>query len=154
MNPASTWGGTMVANEREILDYSTPKTPENAFSGIFMYLKLVWKYYNSVIIQHILCKTYVEPLQKQAVNMGLQCILYIANSSYAVKSPKDKVTCDTYCNFYRKWKIWTSFPQNGRFRDQTGGREKTSQNGSLLFKTGGLEYTLCYRYLWKITIKK
>ena len=26
-------------------------------------------------------------------------------------------------------KIWRCFPQNGRFRDQTGGRETTSQNG-------------------------
>ena len=45
------------------------------------------------------CKTYDESLQKQAVNMDLQCILYIANSSYPVKTPKDEVTCDTYWNF-------------------------------------------------------
>ena len=44
------------------------------------------------------CKTYDESLQKQAVNMDLQCILYIANSSYAVKTPKDEVTCDAYWN--------------------------------------------------------
>ena len=67
------------------------KAPENAFSGIFTYLKLVLKY-NFVIFLHILCKTYDESLQKQAVNMDLQCILCIANSSYAVKTPKDKVT--------------------------------------------------------------
>ena len=89
----------------------------------------------------MLCKTYDESLQKQAVNMNLQYILCIANSSYAVKTPKDEVTCDTYyCNFYKKLKIWTCFPQNGRFRDQTGGQERTSQNGSLPFKTGGLEH--------------
>ena len=61
--------------------------------------------------------------------MDLQCIICIANSSYAVKTPKDEVTCDTYWNFYKKLKIWTCFPQNGRFRDQTGGRETTSKNG-------------------------
>ena len=72
--------------------------------------------------------------------MDLQCILYIADSSYAVKTPKDEVTCDTYWNFYKKLKIWTCFPQNERFRDQTGGRETTSQNGSLPFKTGELEH--------------
>ena len=78
--------------------------------------------------------------------MDLQCILYIADSSYAVKTPKDEVTCDTYWNFYKKLKIWTCLPQNRRFRDQTGGRETTSQNGSLSFKTGELE---CMRYtLW------
>ena len=85
------------------------------------------------------CKTYDESLQKQAVNMDLQCILCIANSSYAVKTPKDEVTCYTYWNFYKKLKIWTCFLQNGRFRDQTGGRETTSQNGSLPFRTGELE---------------
>ena len=47
----------------------------------------------------MLCKTFDKPLQKQAVNMDLQCILRIANSSYAVKTPKDEVTCDTYWNF-------------------------------------------------------
>ena len=71
--------------------------------------------------------------------MDLQCILYIADSSYAVKTPKDEVTCDTYWNFYKKLKIWTCFPQNGRFRDQKEGRETTSQNGSHPFNTGGLE---------------
>ena len=72
--------------------------------------------------------------------MDLQCILCIANSSYAVKTPKDEVTCDTYWNFYKKLKIWTCFPQNGRFQDQTGGRETISQNGSFPLKTGGLEH--------------
>ena len=37
-------------------------------------------------------------------------------------------------------KIWTCFPQNGRFGDQTEGREITSQNGNLPFKTAGLEH--------------
>ena len=68
--------------------------------------------------------------------MDLQCILCIANSSYAVKTPKDEVTCNRYWNFYKKLKIWTCFLQNGRFRDRTGGRETTSQNGSFLFKVG------------------
>ena len=72
--------------------------------------------------------------------MDLQCIVCIANSSYAVKTPKDEVTCDTYWNFYKTMKIWTCLPQNGRFRDQTRGQETTSQNGSLPFKTGGLEH--------------
>ena len=80
MNPASIWGGTMVATEREVLDFSTPKSPEVAFSGIFTYLKLVKKYYNFAIFQNILCKTYDESLQKQAVDMARQCILCIANT--------------------------------------------------------------------------
>ena len=41
MNTVSTGGGTMIATEGEILDFSTTKSPENAFSGIFTYLKLV-----------------------------------------------------------------------------------------------------------------
>ena len=58
------------------------------------------------------CKTNSESMQKQAVNMDLQFILYIADSSYTVKTPKDKeVTCDTYWNL----KICKCFPQNGRF---------------------------------------
>ena len=76
--------------------------------------------------------------------MDLQCILCIANSSYVVKTPKDKVICNTYWDFYKKLKILTCFPQDGRFRDQTGGREITSQNGSLPFKTGGLEH-ICFK---------
>ena len=72
--------------------------------------------------------------------MDLQCILCIANSSYAVKTPKDEGTCNTYWNFYKKLKIWICFAQNGRFRHQTGGWETTSQNLSLPFKTGGLEH--------------
>ena len=34
-------GGTMVTTEGGIFDFSTPKSPENAFSGIFTYLKSV-----------------------------------------------------------------------------------------------------------------
>ena len=87
--------------------------------------------------------------------MDLQCILCIANSSYAVKTPKDKVTWDTYWNLKKKLKIWTYFPQNGRFWDQTVGRETTSQNGSLLFKTGGLEHMVAITYIWtKISGKR
>ena len=137
MNPVSTWGGTMVATKGEILNFSTLKSPENAFSGIFTYLILVLKYYNFAIFQHILCKTYNESLQKQAeakfdllltwiYNVFGQCI---GNSCYAVKTPKDEITCATYWNFYKKLKLWTCFPQNRRFRDQTGGREIISQNG-------------------------
>ena len=72
--------------------------------------------------------------------MNLHCILCIANSSYIVKTPKDKVTCNTYWNFYKKLKIWSCFPQNRRFSDKIEGQETTSQNGSLPFKTGGLEH--------------
>ena len=79
----------MVTTEGEVLDFSIPKSPGNAFSGI---LKLVLQYYNFAIFQYILRKTYDKSLQKQAVNMDLQCILCIANSSYAFKTPKDEVT--------------------------------------------------------------
>ena len=41
MNLVSIWGGTMVATKGEILDFNTTKSLENAFSGIFTYLKLV-----------------------------------------------------------------------------------------------------------------
>ena len=74
--------------------------------------------------------------------MDLQRIRCIANSSYAVKTPKDELTCDTYWKFYKKSKIRTCFPQNRKIRDQTGGRETTSQNGSLPFKMGGLKHIL------------
>ena len=100
----------MVPTVGESLDFSTPKSPGNAFSGIFTYLKLVLKYYNFAIFQHILCKTYDESLQKQAVNMDLQCILCIANSSYTVQTPKDEVTCNTCWNFYKKNENLEVFP--------------------------------------------
>ena len=129
----------MIATKGKSLDFSTPQSPKNAFSGIFTYLKLVLKYYNFATCQHILCKTYDKLLQKQAVNLNLKCIFCIANSSYAVKIPKDEVTCNTYWDFYKKLKIWTCFPQNRRFWDQTGGQETTSQNRSLPLKMGGLE---------------
>ena len=105
------------------------------------YLKLVYKYYNFVIFQHMLCKTYDESLQKQVFNMDLQCILCIANSSYAVRKPKDKV----YWNFYKNLKIWTCFPQNGRFWDQTG-------DGRQPLKTGGRVGT--YDRGWILTLTK
>ena len=41
MKLVPTWGGTMVATEGGILDFSTPKSSENAFSGIFTHLKSV-----------------------------------------------------------------------------------------------------------------
>ena len=77
---------------------------------------------------------------KQAVNIDLQGVLCIANSSDTVKTPKDEVTCNTNWNFYKKLKIWKYFSQNKRFWDQKGGCEATSQNGSLPFRTGGLEH--------------
>ena len=43
-------------------------------------------------------------------------------------------------------KVSRCFPQNGRFRDQTGGLETTSQNGSLPFKTGELECMNLFDY--------
>ena len=45
----------MAATEGGILDFSTSKIPENAFSRIFSYLKLALKYYNFAIFQHIPC---------------------------------------------------------------------------------------------------
>ena len=75
------------------------------------------------------CKTYNESLQKQAVNMDVQCILCIANSSYAVKTPKDEVTCDTYWNFYKNWKLrYTSL--------KTGDFEIKREDGRQPLKTG------------------
>ena len=62
----STWRCTIGATEGGTLDFSIPESPESAFSAIFTYLKLVWKYYNLVIFQHVLCKTYDKSLQKQA----------------------------------------------------------------------------------------
>ena len=69
-----------------------------------------------------------------AANMDLQCILCIVNSSSAVKTPKDEVTCDTYWNFYKKLKILT-FPSkrdisrsNVRMGDNFSKRESPVQN--------------------------
>ena len=45
--------------------------------------------------------TYDESLWKQAVNIDIQCILWTANGSYAVKTPKDEVTC----NITKNWKF-------------------------------------------------
>ena len=67
----------MIAIKEEILDFSTPKSLANAFSGIFTYLKLVLKFYNFIIFHDILCKTYDKSLQKQVVNMDLQCSFWI-----------------------------------------------------------------------------
>ena len=76
--------------------------------------------------------------------MDLQCILCIANSCYAFKTPTDKgyfvfwcFNCDIYWNFLdmfpSKWEISRS---NGRTGDNL------FKNRSLLFKTGELEYIL------------
>ena len=48
--------------------------------------------------------------------MDLQCIICIANTSYAVKTPKEEVACNTHWNFYKKFKIWT-FPSDIRMGD-------------------------------------
>ena len=80
----------MVGTEGGILDFNTPKSPENAFSGIFTYLKSVLKYYNFAIFQHMLCKTYDESLQKQAFNMDLHCIFCIAIAVKQLKHQKMK----------------------------------------------------------------
>ena len=100
MNPVSTSDGTMVATEGEILNFSTPKSPENAFSGNFTYLRLV----RYIIILPFFSIYFAKPTMNHCKN-----------------------------RFFR---------QNGRFRDQTGGRKTTSQNGILPFKTGGLEHML------------
>ena len=42
MNPVSTWSGTMVALEGGILDFSTPKSSENAFQDLYL-LKISFK---------------------------------------------------------------------------------------------------------------
>ena len=60
--------------------------------------------------------------------MDLQCILCIANSSYAVKTPKDEVTCGTY---------W-SFTKNGKFGHvslKTGDFEIKREDGRQPLKT-------------------
>ena len=59
------------------LDFSTPKSLENKFSGIFTYLKLVLKYYKFTIFQHILCKTNDESLQKEAELNFVLLLTYI-----------------------------------------------------------------------------
>ena len=63
-----------------------------------------------------------------AVNMDLQCIICIANSNYAVKTSKDEVTCDTYWNFYKKWKL-------GHVSLKTGDFEIKRKDGRQPFKT-------------------
>ena len=73
--------------------------------------------------------------------MNLQCILCIANTSYAIKTIKDEgyfifwhFNCDTYWNFYKKLKIWTCFPQNeisrsnGRLGDNLSKGKSPIQN--------------------------
>ena len=119
MKPVSAWGRNF-GNFSEVLNFSTPKSPENAFSGILYYF---------AIFQDILCKTYQESLQKQAVNMDLQCILCIANSICAIKTPKDDVTCDTYWKFYMfpsKREILRSYGKTG---DNFSKWESPVQNG-------------------------
>ena len=120
------------------LDFNTPKSPENAFSEIFTYLKLVLKYYNFAIFQQILCKTYEKSLQKQAVNMDLQCILCIAYSSYAVKTPKDEIPYDSILEFLQKIENLDMSPSkreisrsNGRMGDNLSKPENTVQNGTV-----------------------
>ena len=48
MNSMSTWGGFMVATKEKTLDFSTPESPENTFSGIFTYLVISLKIFFSI----------------------------------------------------------------------------------------------------------
>ena len=128
MNPVSTWDGTMVATEGEVLNFSTPKSPENAFSGNFTYLKLV----RNIIILPFFSIYFAKPTMNHCKNRLLTWIysvffaLPIAVTQLKHQKMKYRAT---YCNFYKKLKIWACFPQNRRFRDQTGGWETTSKNG-------------------------
>ena len=67
--------------------------------------------------------------------MDLQCILCIVNSSYAVKTLKDEVTCNTYWNLYKKLKNLDMFPpkweilrSNKRTGDNLSKQESPVQN--------------------------
>ena len=68
--------------------------------------------------------------------MDLKCILCIANNSYAVKTPKSEVTCNTYWSFYKKNKNLDMFSSkreisrsDGRTGDNVSKRESAVQNG-------------------------
>ena len=81
------------------------------------------------------CKTYDESLQKQAVNMDLQCILYIANSSYTVKTPKDESNLQHILEFLEKNENLQMFPSkqeisksNRRTGDNLSEQESPVQN--------------------------
>ena len=104
------------------MDFSTPKSLENVFSGIFTYLKLVLKHYNFAI--YLLCKTYDESLQKQTVDMDLRHILCIVNSSYTVKTPKEEVSWTHIAIFTKYWKFGIVSLKMGEFEIK---QETTSQ---------------------------
>ena len=63
---------------------------------------------------------------------------------YAVKTLKDEVTCDTL-KLLQKIENLDIFPQKDRFRDKMVGRETTSQNRSVRYKTRGLEHMTSYQ---------
>ena len=62
MNPVSTGGGTMVATEGVILDFSTPKSSKNAFSGI-----LTKNQFKSIIILPFF-STFAKPMMNHYKN--------------------------------------------------------------------------------------
>ena len=66
--------------------------------------------------------------------MDVQCIIGNANSNYTVKTPKDEVYI---LEFSQKIENLDTFSSKERFRDQTGGWETTSQNGSPRSKREG-----------------
>ena len=82
--------------------------------------------------------------------MNLQYIVCIANSSYTVKMPKDKVTCNKYWNFYKKLKIWEDgrqplkmggleqMPFIASFRRIISWKQTNSNNGGLQHKSSQL----------------
>ena len=69
--------------------------------------------------------------------MVLQCILWIANSSYAVKTPKDEVTC-YILELLQKIENLEMFPSkreilrsNGRTGDNLSKWDSPAQNGRI-----------------------
>ena len=72
----------------------------------------------------MLCKTYDESLQKQWIYS-----VFFALSIVVTQLKHQKTSNLQYIlEFLEKNEIWRCFPQNGRFQDQTGGQETTSQN--------------------------
>ena len=84
----------------------------------------------------MLCKTFDKSLQKQAVNMDLQCILCIANSSYAVKTPKRRSNLWYILEFLEKIENLEMFPSkreisrsNGMMGNNLSKQESPVQKG-------------------------
>ena len=111
MNLVPNWGCTMVVTEGEILHITTPKNPENAFSGIFTYLKLVKKYYFFAIFQRITAKT--------------SWISIYSNLRYVLEFLQKIENLDM---FPSKREISRS---NGRMEDNLSKRESPVQNGKV-----------------------